>query len=146
VLVSEPLDLKFLAAIMRRVYENSPATQLAAEYARGKEAGYEEGYDKGAKLGHAAANLEVFRRQVKGRAQNRQVTLAELPDNLVGREESRPESSRPETAAIQPLEITEREQIVNALRRSASTTEAANQLGIHFTTLYRKRKKYGIKL
>jgi transcriptional regulator with PAS, ATPase and Fis domain len=81
-----------------------------------------------------------------GRAQDRQVTLAELPDNLVPRVGLDSENSRPETAIIQPLETTEREQIVNALRKSVSATEAANQLGIHFTTLYRKIKKYGIKL
>ena len=44
------------------------------------------------------------------------------------------------------METTEREQIVNALRKSASATGAANQLGIHITTLYRKIKRYGIKL
>ena len=79
-----------------------------------------------------------------GRAQNRQITLAELPDNFVARVELDSENSRPETAFIQPLETTEREQIVNALRKSASATEAASRLGIHFTTLYRKIKKYGI--
>jgi len=79
-----------------------------------------------------------------GRAQNRQITLAELPDNFVARVELDSENSRPETAIIQSLETTEREQIVNALRKSASATEAASRLGIHFTTLYRKIKKYGI--
>jgi transcriptional regulator with PAS, ATPase and Fis domain len=81
-----------------------------------------------------------------GRALNGRVTLAELPDNLVTRAETDSESSCPETTIIQPLEATEREQIVNALKRSTSATEAAHHLGIHFTTLYRKIKKYGIIL
>jgi transcriptional regulator of acetoin/glycerol metabolism len=63
-----------------------------------------------------------------GRAQTRQVTLAELPNNLVTRVELDSENSRPETTIIQPLETIEREQIVKALRMSASATEAANQL------------------
>jgi len=79
-----------------------------------------------------------------GRAQNARITLADLTDNLATRSEPECEDSRPRTATIQPLEATEREQIVNALKRSASATEAANHLGIHFTTLYRKIKKYGI--
>jgi transcriptional regulator with PAS, ATPase and Fis domain len=79
-----------------------------------------------------------------GRAQNARITLADLTDNLATRPEPECEDSRPRTATIQPLEATEREQIVNALKRSASATEAANHLGIHFTTLYRKIKKYGI--
>lgn len=81
-----------------------------------------------------------------GRARNKQITLAELLHNLATKVEPGTENSCPETATIQSLETMEREQIVNALRRSDSATEAADQLGIHFTTLYRKIKKYGIKL
>jgi hypothetical protein len=39
ILTPEPLDRKFLAAIMRRVYETSPESALDAAFARGKAAG-----------------------------------------------------------------------------------------------------------
>jgi DNA-binding NtrC family response regulator len=76
-----------------------------------------------------------------GRSQSTRITLADLTDNLATRSEPECEDSRPRTATIQSLEATEREQIVNALKRSSSATEAAHQLGIHFTTLYTKNKK-----
>src|SRR5262249_27793927 len=61
-----------------------------------------------------------------GRAQNKQVTLAELPDDLVTQAELDSQNTPSETVTIQPLEATEREHILNALRRSASATEAAH--------------------
>jgi transcriptional regulator with PAS, ATPase and Fis domain len=47
--------------------------------------------------------------------------------------------------ASKSLKMTEREAILEALRTSNSTLEAATKLGIHFTTLYRKLRKYSLK-
>ncbi len=54
--------------------------------------------------------------------------------------------SRPESCEdlVKPLRATERDQIRQALNSSKTVLQAADMLGIHFTTLYRKMKKYGL--
>jgi DNA-binding NtrC family response regulator len=55
-------------------------------------------------------------------------------------------SSRPATARAEPvsekLEDIEREHISRVLRESSSVVEAARRLGINYSTLWRKRKRY----
>jgi hypothetical protein len=85
ILAPEPIDRKFLAAIMRRVYETSPEAKLAAEYARGKEDGYRDGYERGAKSGTAAANLDVLRRNVKAFEDSSGISIGEWNLGDVGR-------------------------------------------------------------
>jgi transcriptional regulator of acetoin/glycerol metabolism len=48
--------------------------------------------------------------------------------------------------AVRPLETSEREEILKALRDSETILQAADKLGIHFTTLYRKLKKLGLRM
>jgi transcriptional regulator of acetoin/glycerol metabolism len=54
------------------------------------------------------------------------------------------ESSRPVSSGslVKPLRETEEDQIIQALKASSTVLEAADMLGIHFTTLYRRIKKY----
>jgi hypothetical protein len=65
ILAPEPIDRKFLAAIMRRVYETSPEAAINAAFARAKEAGYHEGYDKGSQSTTAQANFNALLKSVK---------------------------------------------------------------------------------
>jgi DNA-binding NtrC family response regulator len=55
-------------------------------------------------------------------------------------------STRPPTSRVQPaserLEDIEREHISRVLRESSSVVEAARKLGINYSTLWRKRKRY----
>ncbi len=67
----------------------------------------------------------------------------DLPDRLhapASREEAEP---RPDDGSI-PLEQVERRHIERVLADSATLEEAAARLGISSTTLWRKRKRYGI--
>jgi sigma-54 dependent transcriptional regulator, acetoin dehydrogenase operon transcriptional activator AcoR len=55
-------------------------------------------------------------------------------------------TSRPESFEdlVKPLRATEQDQIRQALNSSKTVLQAADMLGIHFTTLYRKMRKYGM--
>ena len=70
-----------------------------------------------------------------------EIKLEDLPDTIF-----RPV---PEVALDAPasasLEEVEREHIVRVLSQSATLEEAAASLGINVTTLWRKRKRYGIE-
>ncbi len=64
----------------------------------------------------------------------------DLPDRLLA--PARPPTT--ETGEPSSLETLERRHIVQTLAESATLEEAAARLGINVTTLWRKRKRYGI--
>ncbi|HYC22344.1 MAG TPA: helix-turn-helix domain-containing protein, partial [Candidatus Bathyarchaeia archaeon] len=66
-----------------------------------------------------------------------------LPDVVVA-PPAPPLSTGDGAAAPQSLEELERRQVVKVLAESATLEEAADRLGINVTTLWRKRKRFGI--
>ena len=77
------------------------------------------------------------------RAQHHEIGLNDLPDPLL-QPRDMPAEPGGVPVAVRPLETSEREEILKALRDSETVLQAADKLGIHFTTLYRKLKKLGI--
>ena len=69
------------------------------------------------------------------------IRAEDLPDRLL---EPPPAGPRPAEAGLS-LEDVERRHIVQVLGESATLDEAAARLGINVTTLWRKRKRYGIE-
>ncbi|HJU27849.1 MAG TPA: helix-turn-helix domain-containing protein, partial [Candidatus Binataceae bacterium] len=67
------------------------------------------------------------------------ITPDRLPDNLF-----REPSDSAETSAPGSLEDMERKLIVRVLAESPTLEDAAQTLGINASTLWRKRKRYGI--
>jgi DNA-binding NtrC family response regulator len=53
---------------------------------------------------------------------------------------------RPKCSETKTLKATEREHIARVLSEARTLNEAAKRLGIHFTTLWRKRKLYNLGL
>jgi len=78
------------------------------------------------------------------RAHNGKITAADLPPSFSRSLAS--SSNRAIAQALPPLKTTEREKIVQVLKQTASVQQAASLLGLHYSTLYRKLKKYGISL
>ncbi len=70
-----------------------------------------------------------------------EITPDDLPDSVF---HALPEP-RPDVPSSASLEDVEREHIVRVLTQSATLEEAAATLGINVTTLWRKRKRYGIE-
>ncbi len=69
------------------------------------------------------------------------MTIDELPERLLGR----PRESVTEPSHPLSLQDVERHHIEEAIRASATLREAATRLGIDATTLWRKRKLYGLR-
>ena len=69
------------------------------------------------------------------------ITLVDLPERLLGRPRKMPAEPPPRPLSLQDLE---RHHIEEAIRASATLEEAATKLGIAATTLWRKRKRYGL--
>lgn len=74
-------------------------------------------------------------------AQSREITAADLPPALTGAAASEVSQSRRRV-----LDNTEAELILQSLQQTTSIAQAAQRLGLHHATLYRKMKKYGIPL
>ena len=74
------------------------------------------------------------------------VVLADLPSQIGSPNHTRPGPAAKPQAANEPLtlEQMEAEHIRRILASTASIGEAAAKLGIDPSTLYRKRKRYGI--
>jgi NtrC-family two-component system response regulator AlgB len=64
----------------------------------------------------------------------------DLPDSLF-RSSPEPRDATPSPASLEELE---RQHIARVLAQSATLEEAAATLGINVTTLWRKRRRYGI--
>ena len=71
-------------------------------------------------------------------AQGQNIRVEDLPDRLLA------PAGAPAVESAQSLEELERRHITQVLAESASLEEAAARLGINPTTLWRKRKRYGI--
>ena len=69
------------------------------------------------------------------------ITADELPDRLLASRRGPGTAAAPEPLSLHELE---RRQIELALRECATFEDAANRLGINATTLWRKRKRYGL--
>ena len=69
------------------------------------------------------------------------IRAEDLPDRLLGPPAAAP--ATPETGLS--LEDVERRHIVQVLAESSTLEEAAARLGINVTTLWRKRRRYGIE-
>ncbi len=69
------------------------------------------------------------------------ITADELPDRLLAPARPARAPSPPQTESLHELE---RHQIELAIRECATLEDAANRLGINATTLWRKRKRYGL--
>ena len=69
------------------------------------------------------------------------ITADELPDRLLASRRGPGTAVAPEPLSLHELE---RRQIELALRECATFEDAANRLGINATTLWRKRKRYGL--
>ena len=69
------------------------------------------------------------------------ITPDDLPDSIF---REAPDSARGRSGTAASLEKIEREHIMRVLAQSATLDEAAATLGINVTTLWRKRKRYGI--
>jgi NtrC-family two-component system response regulator AlgB len=68
------------------------------------------------------------------------ITREDLPDHVF----RPPTAHRPQPASAGTLEELEREHIRNVLAEAVTLEDAAATLGISPTTLWRKRKRYGI--
>jgi NtrC-family two-component system response regulator AlgB len=76
-------------------------------------------------------------------ARDEVIRAEDLPDRLLAPEPERPAlAGAPEPQSLQDLE---RRHIEQVLAESATLEEAAARLGINATTLWRKRKRYGIE-
>jgi len=69
------------------------------------------------------------------------ITTEDLPDRLLAPRTA----DAPAKADAESLEILERKHIERVLAESATLEEASARLGINVTTLWRKRKRYGIE-
>jgi transcriptional regulator with PAS, ATPase and Fis domain len=78
-------------------------------------------------------------------AQHHEIRLNDLPEHLL-QQRDMPAEPGGAPVSVRPLETSEREEILNALRESDTVLQAADKLGIHFTTLYRKLKKLGLSM
>jgi transcriptional regulator with PAS, ATPase and Fis domain len=76
------------------------------------------------------------------RAQHGRITPADLPTAITRLTTAAPKVCTPHCS---PLKETERDLLVRTLQQTASVSQAASLLGLHFTTLYRKLRKYGIE-
>ena len=72
-------------------------------------------------------------------ARGDEIAVTDLPDGLVA-----PARTPPSAPTEQSLEEIERQHIVQVLGESATLEDAAARLGINVTTLWRKRKRFGI--
>jgi NtrC-family two-component system response regulator AlgB len=68
------------------------------------------------------------------------ITPEDLPDSVF----REPAASHPHPGTSATLEDVEREHIIHVLADSATLEEAAAKLGINVTTLWRKRRRYGL--
>jgi len=69
------------------------------------------------------------------------ITTDDLPERLLGRPKKAVTEPSSHAASLQDVE---RHHIEDAIRASATLEEAATKLGIAATTLWRKRKRYGL--
>jgi transcriptional regulator with PAS, ATPase and Fis domain len=83
--------------------------------------------------------------QAASSARNGEIGSADLPPSCKTDARCSSDPKPPGSGRVSSLKATEREAILEALQNSTSTLEAANKLGIHFTTLYRKLRKYNLK-
>jgi transcriptional regulator with PAS, ATPase and Fis domain len=70
----------------------------------------------------------------------------ELPEEVLTASAAIPQLGRGSMTLANALNIFEEHLIRDVLKRSSNPVEAAHSLGVHYSTLWRKVKKYGLSL
>ena len=125
-LKAETMTRGFLAAIMRRVAENSPEAQLAQRYACGKEDGHNEGYEAGAKSGVAGIRLQELRKTVAEFEQASGVSLQDWRLGDVGQAVQALRDVHPGLLKAKYLSL--RDQLANVVRGLDDAVAAVGEL------------------